>query len=177
MVKSITLTDEDPLGQDGSELANAFERLIFQKLLEMKARGERSTANHLYVTTLAIGTAMNMAAKVITMPTEDDINHPKVQKWFSEPSNRAAVLVASLLVARCTKPVLRDNGQAIDFEYGPSHMRAAIEAAETLLGHPIRQDLCQPMVQAAFEQPPASHLFDNSNTKVIYHDGFKTTLH
>ncbi len=161
MVHSVRRDEHDPVGGPAQQTATVLEGVLMTALAQMKFRGIDDTSDHLYVATMAIGCAIQIAGKLMTMP-EGDTDDDNVQKWASEPTSRVGTLIACLLVARCTKPDIEGHG--IDFEFGPRHILAAIKAAELIVGHNIDLELTPAMVRAARGQPEPTHLFDNSET-------------
>lgn len=162
-MKTQTLTDNDPLGRKAGELASTFETLLAAKMMEVKNEIGGHPAHQLYLGIMALANAAQLVSKILTMPLVDDTDDPEAQEWFNSAPSRTAMLVVGTLMARCGKPVVNPDGsKALDFEFGPRHIRAAIEAAEKVLGRAIRQEFPEAMIKAAWDHPSAAHLFDNS---------------
>lgn len=163
-MKTTTRDENDVVGGPAHRMAQLFENSLMTTLAEMKFSGLDRTPDHLYVATMAIAAAIQIAGKLMTMP-EGDREDEKVQNWATKPLSRVGTLVACLLVARCAKPDPEDRG--IDFEFGPKHILAAIKAAEQIVGHSIDSELTPAMVRAARREAEPTHLFDNSTAEVV----------
>lgn len=158
-MKTVQRDENDPIGGPAQRMATLFEGSLINTLAQMKFQGHNQTPDHLYVVTLAISAAIQIAGKLMTMP-EGEIGDEKVEEWAHSPLSRVGTLVACLLVARCARPDPENKG--IDFEFGPGHILAAIRAAELIVGHSIEDELTPAMVRAVKKQPEPKHLFDNS---------------
>jgi hypothetical protein len=157
---NITRDENDPVDRPAQQIASLFEKSLIAALVKMKAAGLDHTADHLYVAVMGVSTSINIAAKLMTMPNieEGDDEDEVANKWASRPACRTAILAACLLVARCSKP----GEDGIEFEFGPRHILAAIEAAEKITGQNNDAIYAPGMLKAAKNQEPPAHFFDNS---------------
>lgn len=148
------LDENHPVGGVAEGLAHGVERALTEALTAMKAGGDDQTPHHLYVALLTAASAINIAAKLMSMPAEKE----EVEKWAAGGSNRSSVLAAALLLARCVIP--NDTGFLV--EYNPTNILAAMEAAEKITGHNNDAQFTPAMVSAARKQTAPMHFFDNS---------------
>jgi hypothetical protein len=127
---------------------------------ELQNKGDKMAPHHLYVVLTAAAAAIQIAARIMSMPEVDDINDPEAEVWASGPVNRNAVLAASLLLSRCLLP----SEDGMTFEFNPINVRAALEATKNITGNADTSMFTQQMVKAANKFPLPGHFFDNSRS-------------
>jgi hypothetical protein len=128
--------------------------------------GDRSTPHHLYVAIVTAAQAIQFAAKLMTMPEEEE----DADEWAKGAVKRSGILAAALLVARCTVPMAEGN----EIRFNPTSILAAIEAVEKLLGRNCDKDFTPAMVNAARKQASPQHFFDNGEVSVVDLSQYRT---
>lgn len=155
---------------DGGDLLSSVTNAIFDITFKnttvavsgLKDHGNHKTPEHLYVALAAAAGAINLAAKIMTMPGHDH-DEDVVNAWAEGPPDRVAVVAAALLMARCFIPM---EGPHHKFEFNPINIKAALEATAKILGTKNESVFAKGMVEAANSFKCPDHFLDNSlNTK------------
>jgi hypothetical protein len=148
------LDENDPIGKRAIEISQAVEGAVMSTLVDMKRKGDSQTPHHLYITVCAAAVAIQVAAKLMSMPEDKDAAH----EWAEGKTSRTAMLVAALLVARCAVPAQ----DGMNFEYNTKNILAAMEAAEKITGHNNDREYTPKMVEAARKNVAPADFFDNN---------------
>lgn len=125
----------------------------------LQASGNHEAPAHLYLMLTAAAGAMQLAAKVMTMPESLD----EMEDWTQNPPSRTAILAAALLMVRCFLP----ESDGFTFEFNPINVRAALDATKKVSNTVDLSNMTKNMVTAANKQVSPLDFFDNSRDKNV----------
>lgn len=149
--------DDEAAHQIAKRIHRLTDSLSQGALDDLLKAGDRKPPDHLYVMISAACSAIGLAAKIMTMPNVKE-DTPEAQEWSDTPPQRAAIVAAALLLARCMLPY--KGGMRI--EVTPVNIRAALVATEKVLGVLDRNMFSSSMLEVADARKTPDHFLDNT---------------
>jgi hypothetical protein len=153
-MKKIVVDAESGAEGIGQSMVQIVEDVLGASLAGMADNGNKNISQHLYVCVATAAAALQLAAKIMTMPPTDE----DVEQWNDGPVDRVAVLAASLLVSRCFIP----GTDSFTIDYSPENILAAIDATEKITGKNNDAVYTPSMVKVARQYAAPAGFFDNS---------------
>lgn len=147
--------EEALVAENADKVFHTVEAVSMAVLTSLQHSGITAPPQHLYVILTAAAAAIQIAAKIMSMPEKDAKD---MEEWAEAPADRTAVLTAALLMTRCLLP----NKEGFTFEFNPLNILAAIDAMKKITGNGDTSMLTKGMVEAAFAYTSPDHFFDNT---------------
>jgi hypothetical protein len=167
-MKFETETKNDNLAEIAGGTHNVVEKIVIQTVRLMQEHGDLSAPNHLYVCLSAAAAALEVAAKIMSVP--EDLSKEELEGWSAEPATRTAILASALLLSRCVLPC----NDGIVIEYSSLNIKATLDALTKITGNPDYSMLAPQLVKAADGQRSPDHFFDNTRGRVVETEGTNT---
>lgn len=151
------MTNDDLVHETAKRIHAVTESITSAALSGMAQQGDTSPPHHLYVMLTAACAAINVAAKIMTMPLADN-DSEEARRWSQEPADRRAIVAASMLLARCMIP----TQDGVNMEVNAANIKAAINATEKVLGVIDTTIFTANMMNAANKCQAPVNFLDNS---------------